>query len=727
MASSSRLDRLRQLVQSDLGALPDRSPSPAEAFSDDDAPGGVLLEPQLADMTSKQTALPSAAKATNQTTAPDANVDRRFVWVQGAESSYNPSLMSHSSPPAKPAISKLPVTTLVRGHLASARHHFTPIQALAKYPYKFCNKSHMQPISSAFFDQGKFWEREWDLYYIWDIENDSKPIILVLESQFQDLLVEINQQLKLGLAITDEQREESLVTQFPDHPRYLPRYLGRSHSREQYDNMVDNAPSKDFRAPNEPVHPPLEDRSLERFKQLMEELWDVQKAKSKAVKAKRQQDRLLKQKSAADQFKRAQRYLGLRPGVAAGVVQSGPPEAIDYSKPVTSPFEKWVVFVCVDVESYERAHDKITEVGIATLDTRDLVGVPPGEDGAAWRKLIRARHFRIKEHAHLVNYQYVAGHPESFDFGQSTFVPLNDAAGAVAACFRPPFGASSTGNDDMVDLMSGINLDENRNIIFLGHDTTADVRYLQQLGFDAMGLKNMVEPLDTATMYRVWKRDQQPTSLGRILHDFDIAGFNLHNAGNDAVFTVQAMLGVCVREATLRGPELEKLRNEEAALKVAAALEDAQQRLRDEAEGWSDYEADGDGGPPVPMQSAPKDTKSHNDTTNSGHSHYTEGSRGGGRGGNRGGGRGRGGLAEAFRGSDYRLRGGRDYHSDNYNGGLDRGGYRGRGPSHGDYQHGGGYGTGRGRGRGRGNFDPNYSSDYNTGTSAPQVRLYDLY
>jgi hypothetical protein len=57
----------------------------------------------------------------------------------------------------------LPVSDLQRGDLASPRHHFTPIQALAKYPYKYCNKIHMQDIASAFFDQGKFWQREWDL------------------------------------------------------------------------------------------------------------------------------------------------------------------------------------------------------------------------------------------------------------------------------------------------------------------------------------------------------------------------------------------------------------------------------------------------------------------------------------------------------------------------------------------------------------------------------------
>jgi len=174
-------------------------------------------------------------------------------------------------------------------------------------------------------------------YYIWDIDDLSKPLILVRETQFQDLLDEINKHLKLSLRITDQQREDALVSRFPDHPRCTPRYLGRSRSREDYDNMVSNAPNPDFRALGEPESPPLTERSLEAFKQLMEDSFDAQRAKNKATKAKKQQERLVKQKTMADQFKRAQRYLGLRPSAVADTPTSnGPPAAVD---PVRSAFE----------------------------------------------------------------------------------------------------------------------------------------------------------------------------------------------------------------------------------------------------------------------------------------------------------------------------------------------------------------------------------------------------
>lgn len=488
--------------------------------------------------------------------------------------------------------------------------------------------------------------------------------MLVCDSQFQFLLREINDHLKLDLRVTDQQREDALVGCFPDHPRCTPRYLGRSESREDYDNMIENAPDHGFHAVGEPESPPLDERTLEAFKQLMEEFFEAQKAKNKATKAKKQQDRLLKQKSMADQFKRAQRYLGLRPSPVAGSpTPIGQPPAINpvrnnlwiirtiltmSSKTLSAPFDfdQSVVFVCVDIESYERAHHKITEIGVATLDTRELMSIPPGPDGENWRRLIRARHFRIKENAHLVNSKFVQGHPEGFDFGESTLVPLVEAPAHVAACFKPPFGAHySNGAESLLDPMKGVNLNEKRNIIFLGHDTQGDVRYLQNLGYDPLKTENLLEALDTAAMYRVWRREHNPASLGRILYDFDIAGYKLHNAGNDAVFTVQAMLGICVREASIRGsPELDNMRSSEKSARLAIALEEAQQKASDEADGWSDRELDGDGGAPVPLAvSTPKPASTH---TTSQLSDSTD--RGAFRGRGRGRSRGRGGFHDTM-------------------------------------------------------------------------------
>jgi hypothetical protein len=94
--------------------------------------------------------------------------------------------------------------------------------------------------------------------------------------------------------------------------------------------MAGNAPEPGFRVAGEPEGRPLEGRSLEAFKQLMAESLEAQKAKSKAMKVKKQQARLLKNRTLSDQFKRTQRYLGLRPTAnAATTGPYGPSPAID--------------------------------------------------------------------------------------------------------------------------------------------------------------------------------------------------------------------------------------------------------------------------------------------------------------------------------------------------------------------------------------------------------------
>ncbi|KAH8716877.1 hypothetical protein GQ44DRAFT_624633 [Phaeosphaeriaceae sp. PMI808] len=595
MASPSRLKRLRKFVQADVNALPDRTvPRRPAAETDLDDSGGVsigITEP------SKHSTV-NNLKPPSIITPIEISTESPYVSVKESASSHN-TRTTQLSMTTPNAATPLAATDLQQGEAVSGC--FTPFRAVSKYPYNFCKKSVSKDIASAFFDQGKFWKREWDLYYIWDVE-PTKPLILVRECQFQDLLEEINSHLKLDLAITDSQREEGLVSRFPDHPDCLPRYLGRCNSREQYDTMVNNTPDHKFRIMGERARAPPDTGTLDQFKQLMEELWGIQRAKSKAKQEQRLQERLTKQMSMVDQLKRAQRYLGLRLSepMAFGIQQ-----AIDASLPAPFAFDKSVVFVCVDVESYERAHHKITEVGIATLDTRDLLGVAPGQDGEHWRKKIKARHFRIREHRHLVNSQFVAGHPDGFEFGESTFVTLRDAPARVAACFRPPFGvhASNTAIKEINNMLNQTNFSENRTIVFLGHDTLGDIRYLQQLGYDPMKVENIIEAMDTAKMYQAWRREQNQASLGKIMFDFDIVAWKLHNAGNDAMYTVQAMLAICVREATIRGSsELKTMRENEKIERLAAAYNAAEKQAMEAAEGWSDHEANGDGGVPIPLE-----------------------------------------------------------------------------------------------------------------------------
>jgi hypothetical protein len=284
--------------------------------------------------------------------------------------------------------------------------------------------------------------------------------------------------------------------------------------------------------------------------------------------------------------------------------------AIDPEKPAPYPFEQQTVLIAIDLEAYERDHNMVTEVGVTTLDTKDLAGLAPGRDGTNWFAKARHRHFRIEEFKHIVNSENVQGCPDRFEFGQSEFVRAMDAAPLVAMCFREPFSRPQTREelDAAIDDVNGTAeiSDEpaaKRPIVLIGHAPEGDIRYLEKLGYNPLKEPNLVELLDTATLYRVFRREQSPTSLGTMLYSFDKVGWSLHNAGNDAAYTMQVFLAIAVRDATRRGdPTLEEEFKERSQQALKERLSDAVDLHEADQQGF-EADVDDDGGEPFQVKS----------------------------------------------------------------------------------------------------------------------------
>jgi hypothetical protein len=179
------------------------------------------------------------------------------------------------------------------------------------------------------------------------------------------------------------------------------------------------------------------------FKAKIDLMMQVQRGKKTANKEQQKAERLKKQQSWNHSIKRVQRYLGIRQTSVENqkdAIRTGlqdldlqwqdydatvkntesklmQQEGLNIDMPAPYTQEGSVVFVCIDVEAYERNTRQITEIGIATLDTKDIASMSPGEGGVNWRKLIRARHFRINEYKHLRNNEFVDGCPDRFAFG----------------------------------------------------------------------------------------------------------------------------------------------------------------------------------------------------------------------------------------------------------------------------------------------------------------------
>lgn len=169
------------------------------------------------------------------------------------------------------------------------------------------------------------------------------------------------------------------------------------------------------------------EKDMMNFLMQMEALAETERQRKERQKLKREKARHLQQKAKAREMMRAQRYLGLRKrrenagdesqehGLSSRGEKSG--LALDLAKPAPYPQEGSVIFICIDVEAYEFSPNPITEIGVATLDTADIAGVAPGENGRNWFKKIRARHFLVKEFRHLENSHHCQGNRDGFVFG----------------------------------------------------------------------------------------------------------------------------------------------------------------------------------------------------------------------------------------------------------------------------------------------------------------------
>lgn len=398
------------------------------------------------------------------------------------------------------------------------------------------------------------------------IPSASATLLLLPAAEVEAFFSEINTELKMQLGFPDTEANRHFVLSFDQEGSPRPRYLGRIKSKQDLEELETKIPDPGPDS-EDAIHP----RLMESFREKMEAAVRAGKRSSKVSKETRKQQRIVAKGIMCSQLKRARCYLGLRPRTtvlkdpaslehadwnqyqkalekhekAKGAMYKN----IDLTKPTPNDFHRNIVFISIDVECYERGHHILTEIGISTLDTKDLHGLAPGQGGVDWMEKIRVRHFRIKEASHLANSDFVSGCADGFrkEFGVSEWISIKDAREAVASCFSHPFSAFErsddhieTTNDDGSAKNTHKTLSNNgernkvdnieRTIILVGHDIKADIDYLSTIGCDVSSQPNILEALDTAELFRAYMREHQTRKLGNVLLAFDLAGYNLHNA-----------------------------------------------------------------------------------------------------------------------------------------------------------------------------------------------------
>lgn len=352
----------------------------------------------------------------------------------------------------------------------------------------------------------------------------------MLAADVEAFILEINQKLKMRLRVP---KEPGFVISFQEPGSPCPRYLGKLSSKEDLPVLENKIPGPEFRHEAEDL---LDLRTLSAFKDKIQLAIDAGKRKSKPSKGKKEGKRNddgmagVAKDSYSAQLEKTCRYLGL------GKIDNDPSlQGANAKTPISNSVHDNVIFISIDVEAYERSRRTITEIGISTLDTNDLLGLTPGRGGAEWMKRMRSRHFRIKQASHLENHEFVKGCADKFEkrFGTSEWISIKDAPQVVASCFKYPFSAFAHQSDS-----TKINQSEaavKRNIVLVGHDVRADIAFLRSMGYNVGNVENLLEAVDTADLDRAISHQKQSRSLGSIISEFGDTPWNLHNAVSDTV------------------------------------------------------------------------------------------------------------------------------------------------------------------------------------------------
>lgn len=387
-----------------------------------------------------------------------------------------------------------------------------------------------------------------------------------------------------------------------------PVLLGKTRSRDEYNEMVTTIPPMPEGHGECTVMAPNKDkRALKDFKLKCEAAGAAKKKSKTGKQAKHLMQKLIAQRQGSSGIRCLQCFVGLRPIFPARLSEPDTSQPLnpqspwqdyqaeqihkngistknfDCTKLVQFPFYKNVIFIAFDVEANEHAHHLITEIGVSTLDMQEIMKIAPGPSGLEWIKRIRSRHFRINERKHMRNKTFVHGNPDGFHFGDSQFVLLKDAADCVDDCFEHPFsnGRQHDGIRGLSDRELPHDGPEIRNIVIVGHDIDQDIEYLSKLGSKIFTphsdvcppapkhrvWESIVEALDVATLYKAFKKEYQPRSLGSVMADLGRDAWGLHNGGNDARYTLEALIALAIKSSE----EDEKLHLEEYEKKERVA------------------------------------------------------------------------------------------------------------------------------------------------------------
>ncbi|KAI5960764.1 uncharacterized protein KGF55_004334 [Candida pseudojiufengensis] len=180
-------------------------------------------------------------------------------------------------------------------------------------------------------------------------------------------------------------------------------------------------------------------------------------------------------------------------------------------------YGKQSILFSLDIEAWELNTNEITEIGISIYD--------PRFSSITTTAHIHNYHIKIKDHIHRNNGRYVPNHSDNF-VGGETLIMSKYNAGILCQALISYFFDHGIINNGMPSYL-------------VGHDLKGDIKWLNQLG---VKLPKIYKTIDTSFYTKISKGGKNPHSLKTSLKLLNIPHSFLHNAGNDAYYTLLVAL-----------------------------------------------------------------------------------------------------------------------------------------------------------------------------------------
>ncbi|KAK0191075.1 hypothetical protein F5146DRAFT_1103253 [Armillaria mellea] len=171
------------------------------------------------------------------------------------------------------------------------------------------------------------------------------------------------------------------------------------------------------------------------------------------------------------------------------------------------------VWCAIDFEGWEREHTMITEFGWSTIRWEN--GEEVADQG----------HLQIKEALGYRNGTYVADNRMNYDFGESQVISKKQLPEYIEKMIQ--------------------DLGQFSPIFLVFHDNSQDIKYLQQIKAPIDGYSHILpDAIPETGIFVVDTADHSPGNkrgLEQMCHHLNVPTKHLHNAGNDAYYTLAAL------------------------------------------------------------------------------------------------------------------------------------------------------------------------------------------